>query len=43
LGVAGLTSCTPDIGDVPKVINGASDLFVELFRKTGRHVRTALG
>lgn len=29
--------------DSPKVINGASDLLVEVFGENGRHVRAALG
>jgi enamine deaminase RidA (YjgF/YER057c/UK114 family) len=29
--------------DSPKVVNGASDLFVELFGEAGRHVRAAIG
>ena len=29
--------------DSPKVINGASDLFVEIFGDAGRHVRAAIG
>jgi enamine deaminase RidA (YjgF/YER057c/UK114 family) len=29
--------------DSPKVINGASDVLVEIFGAAGRHVRTAIG
>ena len=29
--------------DQPAVINGASDLFVEVFGDTGRHTRSAVG
>jgi enamine deaminase RidA (YjgF/YER057c/UK114 family) len=29
--------------DSPKVINGASDLLVEIFGESGRHVRAAVG
>lgn len=29
--------------DSPKVINGASDLLVEVFGDAGRHVRAAIG
>jgi enamine deaminase RidA (YjgF/YER057c/UK114 family) len=29
--------------DSPNVINGASDLFVEIFGDAGRHVRAAIG
>jgi len=30
-------------GDQPKVINGASDLLVDVFGEAGRHTRAALG
>jgi enamine deaminase RidA (YjgF/YER057c/UK114 family) len=33
----------PGFADSPRVINGASDLFVELFGGAGRHVRAAIG
>ena len=39
----GMVNCTEDFGDQPKVINGASDLFVELFGERGRHARSAVG
>lgn len=39
----GMVNCTPDFGDQPKVINGASDLFVEVFGDKGRHARSAVG
>jgi enamine deaminase RidA (YjgF/YER057c/UK114 family) len=39
----GMVNCTEDFGDHPKVINGASDLFVELFGERGRHARSAVG
>jgi enamine deaminase RidA (YjgF/YER057c/UK114 family) len=29
--------------DSPKVINGASDLFAEVFGDSGRHIRAAIG
>jgi enamine deaminase RidA (YjgF/YER057c/UK114 family) len=34
---------TPDFGQQPAVINGASDLLVELFGERGRHARSAVG
>ena len=34
---------TPDFGDQPKVVNGASDLMVEVFGDAGRHARFAVG
>ena len=33
----------PDFTDQPKVVNGASDLFVEAFGEAGRHARSAVG
>ena len=33
----GFVNCTPAFGDQPKVINGASDLMVEVFGDKGRH------
>jgi enamine deaminase RidA (YjgF/YER057c/UK114 family) len=39
----GLVNCTPTFGDHPKVINGASDLMVEVFGDKGRHARSAVG
>lgn len=34
---------TPDTGDQPKVVNGASDLMVEVLGDAGRHTRVAVG
>jgi enamine deaminase RidA (YjgF/YER057c/UK114 family) len=39
----GLVNCRPDFADQPKVINGASDLLVELFGDKGKHARSAVG
>jgi enamine deaminase RidA (YjgF/YER057c/UK114 family) len=39
----GMVNCTPDFGDQPKVINGASDLLVSLYGDAGRHARSAVG
>jgi enamine deaminase RidA (YjgF/YER057c/UK114 family) len=33
----------PGWPDVPKVVNGASDLMFRLFGEAGRHARTAIG
>ncbi len=41
--VLGMVNCTPDFTDPPKVINGASDLFVQVFGERGRHARSAVG
>ncbi|WP_323035663.1 RidA family protein [Pararhodobacter sp.] len=41
--LVGFVNCTPDFTDQPKVINGASDLMVELLGDVGRHARSAVG
>jgi enamine deaminase RidA (YjgF/YER057c/UK114 family) len=41
--VFGMVNATPDFEDHPKVINGCSDLFVEVFGEHGRHARSAVG
>ena len=41
--VNGYVNAVPGFQDSPKVINGASDLFVEIFGDAGRHVRAAIG
>ena len=43
VGVNGYVNAVPGFEDSPKVINGASDLFIELFGEAGRHVRAAIG
>ncbi|MFB0520616.1 MAG: RidA family protein [Desulfatiglandales bacterium] len=39
----GMVNCRSDFVDQPKVINGASDLLVEVFGDKGRHARSAVG
>jgi enamine deaminase RidA (YjgF/YER057c/UK114 family) len=39
----GLVNGMPDFGEHPKVINGCSDLFVEVLGERGRHARSAMG
>jgi enamine deaminase RidA (YjgF/YER057c/UK114 family) len=39
----GFVNGTPEFADQPKVINGASDLIVEVFGDKGRHARSAVG
>ena len=39
----GFVLSTDDFGDQPKVINGASDLIVDVLGEAGRHTRVALG
>jgi enamine deaminase RidA (YjgF/YER057c/UK114 family) len=41
--VAGYVNSTPDFAGQSQVIDGASDLFVELFGEAGRHTRMAIG
>jgi enamine deaminase RidA (YjgF/YER057c/UK114 family) len=41
--VGGFVSSSPDFVDGPKVLNGASDLFVAVFGDKGRHARTTVG
>jgi len=41
--VVGFVNGVPDFVDHPKVINGASDLLVEIFGDKGRHARSAVG
>lgn len=41
--VVGFVNSTPDFTDQPKVINGASDLIVQVFGDKGQHARSAVG
>jgi len=41
--LGGFVQSTADFVDQPKVINGASDLMVEIFGDAGRHSRAAVG
>jgi enamine deaminase RidA (YjgF/YER057c/UK114 family) len=41
--VMGMVNCTDDFKDQPKVINGYSDLMVEIFGDSGKHARSAVG
>ncbi len=41
--VLGMVRATPEFGEQPKVINGCSDLLVEVFGDAGRHARSAVG
>lgn len=40
--LVGFVNSTPDFGDQPTVINGASDLMVDVFGEAGRHARSAV-
>ncbi len=41
--LVGFVASTPDFTDQPMVINGASDLLVEVLGEAGRHARSAVG
>jgi enamine deaminase RidA (YjgF/YER057c/UK114 family) len=41
--VGGFVNCTPVFADAPLVINGASQLLIDLFGEAGRHARAAIG
>jgi enamine deaminase RidA (YjgF/YER057c/UK114 family) len=41
--LGGFVNSPPDFLEQPKVINGASDLIVEVFGERGQHARTAVG
>jgi enamine deaminase RidA (YjgF/YER057c/UK114 family) len=41
--VLGMVNSTPDFGEQPKVINGFSDLMVDVFGEPGRAARSAVG
>nr|WP_245419722.1 RidA family protein [Phyllobacterium salinisoli] len=39
----GMVNAAPDFEDHPNVINGCSDLFMEVFGEAGQHARSAVG
>jgi enamine deaminase RidA (YjgF/YER057c/UK114 family) len=41
--LVGFVAATPDFADHPKVINGASDLFADVFGDRGKHARSSVG
>jgi len=41
--VLGMVNAVPEFTEQPKVINGCSDLFVEVFGERGKHARSAVG
>jgi enamine deaminase RidA (YjgF/YER057c/UK114 family) len=41
--VLGMVQCADDFTEHPKVINGFSNLMVEVFGEAGRHARSAVG
>ncbi|MGH1420886.1 MAG: RidA family protein [Hyphomonas sp.] len=40
--LGGFVACAADFTDIPQVINGCSDLMVEVFGEKGRHARSAV-
>jgi enamine deaminase RidA (YjgF/YER057c/UK114 family) len=43
VGLRGYVNAMPDFTEIPQVVNGASELFLEIFGDAGRHTRTAIG
>ncbi len=41
--LGGFVNCTREFTNQPAVVNGASDLIVDVFEDRGRHARTAVG
>jgi enamine deaminase RidA (YjgF/YER057c/UK114 family) len=41
--VFGMVNCAPGFNQTPAVIDGCSDLLVEIFGEAGRHTRSAVG
>lgn len=41
--LGGFVNSTPEFTDQPKVVNGASDLMLEVFGEAGKHARAAVG
>ncbi|MBT8385314.1 MAG: RidA family protein, partial [Bacteroidia bacterium] len=41
--VLGMVNAAPEFTDHPEVINGFSDLMVEVFGERGKHARAAVG
>jgi len=41
--VVGYVACTPEFTNHPVVVNGVSNLILEIFGESGRHVRSAIG
>lgn len=41
--VGGFVNCVPGFSETPRVINGATRVFLDVFGEAGRHARTAVG
>lgn len=43
VNIEGTVNCTDDFMEQPAVINGCSDLLIDIFEDAGKHTRSALG
>ncbi len=43
LKLNGFVNATPDFTEIPQVVNGASEVFLDIWGDAGRHARTAVG
>ena len=43
VNLRGFVNAMPDFTDIPAVVNGASELMIDVFGEAGRHTRTAVG
>ena len=41
--VNGFVACAPEVTEVAAVVNGASELFLDIFGEAGAHARVAVG
>ena len=41
--VLGMVNCAPGFAETPAVVDGCSDLLIEVFGEAGRHARSAVG
>ena len=41
--IGGYVKCAPDFGQLPQIVNGASDLFAAVLGENGKHARFAVG
>lgn len=41
--LGGFVNVSPDFTDIPQIVNGCSDLMVEIFGDAGKHARSAVG
>ena len=43
INLRGFVNAMPDFTEIPAVVNGASELMIDLFGEAGHHTRTAMG